>query len=83
LGGDYANGIDRGEYSRKRLYLMLRKIPQELVRLMKPIVERRAVAIGYLVRVLTNESESRVFGNLGKNTLATVTSVFGHIVAFG
>jgi integrase len=30
-----------------------------------------------------NESESRVFGNLGKNTLATVTSVFGHIVAFG
>jgi len=50
---------------------------------MKPIVERRAVAVGYLVRVLTNESESRVFGNLGKNTLATVTSVFGHIVAFG
>jgi hypothetical protein len=27
-----ANGIDRGEYSRKWLYLMLRKIPQELVR---------------------------------------------------
>ena len=50
---------------------------------MKPIVERRSVAIGYLVRVLTNESESRVFGNLGKNTLATATSVFGHIVAFG
>ena len=50
---------------------------------MKPIVERRAVAVGYLVRVLTNESESRVFGNLGKKTLATVTSVFSHIVAFG
>ena len=47
---------------------------------MTSIVEQRVVAVGYMVRVLTDESESRVSGNLGKNTLATVTSVFGQIV---
>jgi hypothetical protein len=47
---------------------------------MTSIVEQRVVAVGYVVRVLTDESESRVCGNLGKNTLATVTSVFGQIV---
>ena len=47
---------------------------------MTSIVEQRAVAVGHVVRVLTDESESRVSGNLGKNTLATVTSIFGDIV---
>lgn len=45
-----------------------------------PSISAAKIKAGDVVRILTNEEDSQVFGMLGKGTIATVTRVLSHII---